>query len=53
MKKIFYLIILCFYSLAISLFCAVEKNAGTTGAVFFRLGVGVRAIGMGCIYCYT
>jgi len=47
-KKIFILIfIFCFLNANVSFAKGVQLNAGTVGAVFLRLGVGARAIGMG------
>lgn len=37
-------------NIQLSFSSSVEPNAGTTGAVFLRLGIGVRAIGMGGVF---
>lgn len=51
-KNILFLILLFIIFLINNILfsASVEKNAGTTGAVFLRLGVGVRAIGMGGVF---
>ncbi|MBP7651902.1 PorV/PorQ family protein [Candidatus Dependentiae bacterium] len=47
-KKIVLILILLTILFPVSVYCrGVQYNAGTVGAIFLRLGVGARAIGMG------